>query len=224
MDQASTKQPQFNQAYVGPRPDILRLMPAAPKRVLDVGCSDGTLGESIKRRWPQCQVVGMELMPAMGEVARTRLDQVLVGDIEAQSALTPLAGQRFDAIIFADVLEHLRDPWLMLKQVRPLLEPNGVVIASIPNIRHLDTIYHLVVRGEWPYRDRGIHDRTHLRFFTRKNIQTLFQGEGLRIQQWDVNYRLLERPHPINRYASRLAWPGLRNFLAFQYLVVAKPE
>jgi len=213
----------FNQAYVGPRPDILALMPPNPQRVLDVGCSDGTLGESIKQHWPKCQVVGMELTQDMGTAAKQKLDQVLIGDIEASAALEPIALERFDTIIFADVLEHLRDPWLMLRKTRPLLSTGGVVITSIPNVRHIDTIYNLVFRGEWPYRDRGIHDRTHLRFFTRKNIQAMFESEGFKIQEWRVNYRLIERPHPLNRYARFFAWSGLANFLAFQYLVVAAP-
>ena len=75
------------------------------------------------------------------------------------------------------------------------------------------------VRG----RDRGIHDRTHLRFFTRRNVVELFRSAGLEIESVDAKYRLVERPHRINRFAKYFALPGLRGFLAFQYLVTARP-
>lgn len=212
----------FKKAYTGPRPDILQLMPTNPKRVLDVGCSDGTLGASIKQHWPAAAVVGMELSEEMGAVAASRIDQVLIGDIEAPNALSALEGQEFDVIIFADILEHLRDPWDMLRRIRPYLAPDSVVISSIPNVRHIDTLYHLIFKGEWPYRDRGIHDRTHLRFFTKKNIVDMFANKHLEIVQMSTNYRLLEHPHWINRHAHRFAMPGLAPFLAFQYLFVAR--
>lgn len=212
----------FKQAYTGPRPDILQLLPASPKMVLDVGCSDGTLGASIKQHWPIATVIGMELSEPMGAVAAKRIDQVFIGDIEAPESLAGLAGQKFDVVIFADILEHLRDPWKMLGRIRPYLTPDSVVVASIPNVRHIDTIYHLVVKGEWPYRDRGIHDRTHMRFFTKKNIFDMFASEHLEIVQMTSNYRLLERPHPINRHARRFAILGMGPFLAFQYLFVAR--
>ena len=64
--------------------------------------------------------------------------------------------------------------WAVLRAAVRYLEPEGVVIASIPNVGHLDTICNLVFRGLWPYRERGIHDRTHLRFFARGNIDELF--------------------------------------------------
>jgi 2-polyprenyl-3-methyl-5-hydroxy-6-metoxy-1,4-benzoquinol methylase len=212
-----------NPAYVTPRTDILSLVPESARLVLDVGCSNGALGASIKRSRPTARVVGMEMSPDMANDAMSQLDQVLVGDIEHPEAFQALSGQRFDTIIFADVLEHLKNPWDMLKKVRPLLLPGGVLITSIPNIRHIDTIFNLVVKGRWPYRDRGIHDRTHLRFFTKSNIEDLFAQAALNIDTLQVNYRLFERPHPWNRYAKALAWPGLAPFLAFQYLLVARP-
>jgi hypothetical protein len=70
--------------------------------------------------------------------------------------------------------------------------------------------------------ERGIHDKTHLRFFTRKNIVELFAGAGFQIDKTEINYRLIEQPHAANRYAKYFALPGLREFLAFQYLVRAR--
>ena len=213
---------EFNPSYVGRRSDVERLLPPGVHSVLDVGCSVGALGASIKAS-TGAQVTGIEYSPAMAAEAEKVLDRVFVGDATAVIDGTTLEGMQFDAIIFADVLEHLPDPWLVLRRAVRLLSPGGRIIASLPNIRHLSTIYHLVVLGYWPYRDRGIHDRTHLRFFTRRNVLELFRSANLEIESVDAKYRLLERPHRINRFAKYFALPGLRGFLAFQYLVTARP-
>ncbi len=214
---------EFNPSYIGPRSDVERLIPRGAQSVLDVGCSVGSLGATIKAR-TGAHVVGIEASEAMGAQAEKVLDRVFVGDAAAVIDGPALEGMTFDAIIFADVLEHLADPWTVLRRSVRLLGPSGCVIASIPNIRHMSSIYNLAIRGYWPYRDRGIHDRTHLRFFTRRNIVELFQGAGLEVADIGAKYRLIERPHRINRYAKALALPGLRGFLAFQYLVVARPS
>ena len=214
--------PEFNPSYVGRRSDVERLLPPGVHSVLDVGCSVGALGASIKAG-TGAQVTGIEYSPAMAAEAEKVLDRVFVGDATAVIDGTALEGMQFDAIIFADVLEHLADPWLTLRRAARLLNPGGRIIASLPNIRHLSTIYHLVVLGYWPYRDRGIHDRTHLRFFTRRNVLELFRSANLEIESVDAKYRLVERPHRINRFAKYFALPGLRGFLAFQYLVTARP-
>ena len=210
----------FNPSYVGPRQDILRLVPAGVTRVLDVGCSVGTLGQAIRER-DGAEVVGIEVDEGMAAEARERLDVVHVADVEDANVVQRLGGGTFDCIIFADLLEHLVDPWTVLGRFVERLDPDGVVVASLPNIRHYTTIRTLLFQGYWPYRDRGIHDRTHLRFFTLRNVRELFASAGLTIRKVDRNYRIIERPHRINRWAPALAWPGLRELIAFQYLVQA---
>ncbi len=211
----------FNPAYVGPRPDIMALIPTEARNILDVGCSNGASGAEMKRVL-KARVTGIEMSESMADEAKARLDRVIVGDVEESSIQGKLADREFDAVIFADVLEHLRDPWIVLSNIRQKIGLGGVVIASIPNVRHLDTLVNLVVKGYWPYRDRGIHDRTHLRFFTRRNIVELFAGARFKIDRFETNYRLIERPHSANSYAKYFALPGLKDFLAFQYLVRAR--
>lgn len=211
----------FNPAYVGQRLDIERLIPLNARTVLDIGCSTGILGAAIKAK-TGAQVFGIELSETMADEALNRIDQVFVGDASQVIAQGELDGYRFDAIIFADVLEHLVDPWSVLRTAKGYLNSEGIIIASIPNVRHLDTIYHLLVKGYWPYRERGIHDRTHLRFFTKQNIAELFTNAGLTIDTIETNYRILEKPSPLNRFAKFLAFPILKDFLAFQYLIQAR--
>jgi 2-polyprenyl-3-methyl-5-hydroxy-6-metoxy-1,4-benzoquinol methylase len=213
----------FNPSYVGPRPDIEQLISPDAKFVLDVGCSNGCLGGAIKAK-TGAQVFGIELSQEMAKDARSRLDYVWVGDAAELMIQGKLEEYRFDTIVFADVLEHLVDPWAVLGAATQYLTPDGSIIASLPNIRHIDTLYHLIFKGYWSYRDRGIHDRTHLRFFTKQNIIELFEGAGLEIDAIETNYRILERPHRFNRFTKFLAFPGIKDFLAFQYLVKAHPH
>lgn len=213
----------FNPSYIGERSDIEALIPPGTISVLDVGCSNGTLGESIRKNFG-ARVVGIELMPDMAAVAVEKLDAVYQGDAETLLRGTELGDERFELIILADVLEHVTDPWGVLKLAVHKLAPGGAVITSIPNVRHVDTLYNLVIKGEWPYRDRGIHDRTHLRFFARKNISDLMASAHLRIDRQETNYRLIERPHRWNRFAKHVAkLPGVKPFLAFQYITLARP-
>jgi 2-polyprenyl-3-methyl-5-hydroxy-6-metoxy-1,4-benzoquinol methylase len=212
------KQQDFNQSYVSERPDIEALLCKNQKVILDVGCSTGTLGAAIKAK-TGAMVIGIEFSKEMAAVAANRIDKVFQGEATEIICGDELADYRFSTIIFGDVLEHLVDPWTTLASAVKYLEPNGHVIASIPNVRHIDTVINLIFKGYWPYRNRGIHDKTHLRFFTKKNISELFSSAGLSIEVLKGNYRLIEAPHILNDFAKFLAIPGLRDFITFQYLV-----
>jgi 2-polyprenyl-3-methyl-5-hydroxy-6-metoxy-1,4-benzoquinol methylase len=214
----------FNPAYIGPRDDILQLVPDTVRRVLDVGCSIGALGEGIKRKHPCASVDGIEYDEAMAAEAKKRLDRVWIGD--AQEVLPRVEDGKYDCIVCADVLEHLRDPWGILKACRSKLAAGGIMIASIPNVRHWSTIYSLAVKGYWPYRYYGIHDRTHLRFFTRKNIEELFRGSGYSLTRVLNKYRITEddRPRWLRRWTKCCRYLPGRQFWVFQYLIVAEVD
>ncbi len=210
----------INQAYIYKRPDIVRLVHPSAKRVLDVGCSTGVLGGQVKEL-TGAYVVGVELSETMANEAAKYLDEVYIGDATELIVNGFSDGSKFDTIIFSDLLEHLIDPWSTLNTATKYLDHHGVVIASIPNIRHISTLCNLVFKGYWPYQDRGIHDKTHLRFFTKKNIVELFEGANLKLEVVKVNYRFFDKPLRVNRFARYFALPFLRNFLAYQYVVRA---
>jgi 2-polyprenyl-3-methyl-5-hydroxy-6-metoxy-1,4-benzoquinol methylase len=210
----------FLRAYTGPRADLLALVPPGAQRVLDVGCATGALGAGLKAARPDTVVVGVEVDPEMAAVAGERLDTVVVQSIE--QALETLGDARFDCVVCGDVLEHLVDPWTVLRRLGALLEDGGVVVASLPNVAHLDTVLNLVFRRRWPYRARGIHDEAHLRFFALANVRELFAQAGLEIVRLRRHYRLIDQPHRANRLAPLLALPGLRELVAYQYLVLAR--
>ena len=167
------------------RPEVLALVPATARRVLDIGCGAGRLGEALKAR-QQAEVVGIELDEAAAAAARQRLDEVIVGDIERLDLDFPPGS--FDAIVCGDILEHLREPDRLLRRARGWLAADGRLVASIPNVRHHSVVRSLL-EGNWTYESAGLLDRTHLRFFTRREIEKLLFRAGFADRRDEVRVR-----------------------------------
>lgn len=212
----------LNASYIGRRDDLIPHVPDDAKVVLDVGCSVGTLGCQVMEKNPGARVYGIELDKNMAKTAASRLHNITQGNMDEINLVDTYGKEFFDCIIFGDVLEHLKDPWSAIQNASEALKPGGTIITCIPNIRHIDTIYNLVVKGVWPYRDRGIHDRTHLRFFTSKNISDLFKDTPLKVENIVRKYRLIEGISKWNRFAYRVARLPFREFFVFQFIIIAK--
>lgn len=166
--------------FAAERNEMLPFVPRSAKTILDVGCGDGTFGAKIKAR-QSCRITGIEHVASVAEIARAKLDLVITGDANLLSELT-LPENVFDCIICNDVLEHLIDPWATVRHLSKLLAPDGCIVASIPNVRHYKVLRDLIQHGRWNYTDKGVLDRTHLRFFTVKTIPDLFEPAGLVIE------------------------------------------
>jgi 2-polyprenyl-3-methyl-5-hydroxy-6-metoxy-1,4-benzoquinol methylase len=208
------------------RPEVLELIPRSARRILDIGCGAGRLGAALKARQP-AEVTGIELDEAAATAARQHLDQVCAGDVER---LEPdFAEGSFDAIVCGDVLEHLREPERLLQRARAWLAPEGRLIASIPNVRHHSVIRSLL-EGNWTYESAGLLDRTHLRFFTRREIEKLFARAGLAIDElrWvagpgeDGAERRRGAVHLGRLRIDGVADAEADEFLAYQFLVVGR--
>jgi SAM-dependent methyltransferase len=160
-------------------PDLLRFIPTSARRIVEVGCSSGALAREYKKVNPHCHYLGMEIVPAYAELARRYCDAVLVLDIES---LDDDAVRKFEADcwVFGDTLEHLRDPWAVLRRIRNAIPPDGNVVACIPNAQHW-SVQARLGSGELRYEDMGLLDRTHLRWFTRITILEMFQQTGFRV-------------------------------------------
>jgi len=163
---------------------LLDVIDGTPRRVLELGCASGVLAARLKERHPGATVVGIEPGRAAAELAATRLDRVIRARIEdVDFGAEGLQEGGFDTIVAGDVLEHLVNPWRVLERLRPLLAPGGQLVASIPNVRNALLIAALAVNGRWEYRDRGLLDITHLRFFTLEEIRRLFEQTGYRYER-----------------------------------------
>ena len=156
--------------YSNIREDIPSMITGSPQRILEVGCAEGAMGELLKKSH-QCEYVGVEINSDAAHKAEERLDRVIIADVEkANLKEYRIAETGFDYIIYGDVLEHLYDPWTVIYEHKKLLKDNGYVVVSIPNVRNLQVIESLV-NGSWTYKDEGILDSTHLRFFTLKEVK-----------------------------------------------------
>ncbi len=148
------------------------------RRVLDVGCSTGYLGKALASRG--CVVDGVEKDPEAAQLAREHLHTVTELDLDREDLAQAFPGRQYDRIVFADVLEHLLNPGAVLESAISLLAPGGEVVISVPNVTH-GSLRLALLQGRWDYRDIGLLDRTHIRFFTRGSIVDLVRESGLAV-------------------------------------------
>lgn len=203
-------------AYENARPELQARIPRDARRMLDLGCASGALGAAIKAR-QHCHVTGVERDPAYAERAQERLDAVVVADLETLdlSHLTPV-----DVLVCGDVLEHLVDPWRVLRDATALLAVGGTALVSLPNVRYWETFWQLGVKGTWPRRSLGVFDRTHLRWFTLRDAHDLLDHAGLEVVGVDRRYRLGPERDPLA--TGRLDRLPARTLLCFQHVLEAR--
>ncbi len=162
------------------RAEMLQFVPGQARTTLEIGCANGRFSTSLKRR-QNCEAWGIELNADAAAIAALTLDKVLSGDVF--EILDGLPDDYFDCVICNDILEHLPVPERVLQGLKRKLASKGVIVASIPNMRYLPVLYELLISRDWKYRDSGVLDRTHLRFFTAKSMDKLFVSSGYKLLQ-----------------------------------------
>ncbi len=141
---------------------------AKPTQVLEIGCGSGALGGYMKSQNPSLRWDGIEAFPQAAEQARRQLDHVTYANIEDVD-LDAYAAY-YDTIVMGDLIEHLVDPWALLTRLSRILKRGGQLVMSVPNINHW-SIAHSMMLGRFKYDDSGLLDRTHLRFFTLRELE-----------------------------------------------------
>ncbi|MCM1157834.1 MAG: glycosyltransferase [Bacteroidales bacterium] len=192
-------------------------------RVLELGCGFGATLAKIEALWPNARVQGIELQEKIVEIASNYLD-ILQGDIESM----PFTFEHhcFDYIILGDVIEHLREPQMLLQRMIPYLKEDGHFLCSIPNVMHISVVAPLL-QGKWDYQESGILDWTHLRFFTLDSMGKLFEECGLGVEKLlkvslvdavdEEQQRIIEEVSRITGVASK------ERFLTYQYIFQLRP-
>ena len=194
--------------------------------MLDLGCGSGALGQYVAMK--QGVVAdGITWSEAEANHARPHYRQVEVADLEDCDLATLFAGKKYDYIVCADVLEHLRNPENILGQARNMLTPGGKVLISVPNASYSGLIAELI-QGEFLYREEGLLDRTHLRFFTRRSLARFLQDHGWQLEALDTIHRDLPDSEFRSRFDS-LPPAVARQLLAgddalsYQFIAAAEP-
>jgi SAM-dependent methyltransferase len=160
-----------------PNIDLLERIPLDAEVVLDVGCSTGSLGAALRRFNPRALLLGIDKDPAAAEIAAQRLDEVAVVDVENDPL--PFALDRpIDCLVYGDILEHLSDPWPVLRRHVEALSDEGTVLICVPNLEHWSFADRLL-RGVWKYEPAGLFDETHLRWFSLESMREGLQALGL---------------------------------------------
>lgn len=177
---SSPRKPGEDGYFEHARTELVDMLERPPTRFVEIGCGAGSTGAEVKRRYPDCIVDGFEYSAAAAAVAAGCMDNVHVGDVLAVDFGTLYAPESIDALLLADVLEHLYDPWIFLQRIRPFLTPDAQIIASIPNVRNLALINE-IASGTFAYEPAGLLDITHIRFFSRKEIEKMFDQTGYEI-------------------------------------------
>jgi len=202
-------------AYTQPEPGAAHLailgMLRPGESVLEVGCAGGHMTRLMSELG--CRVTAVEVDPEQAEQARPYADRLIVGDIESPDTWSGLDG-RFDAIVFADVLEHLREPWEALRRAREALNEGGRVLASVPNVAYWHVRLRLLF-GRFEYAQFGIMDDTHLRFFTASSARRLFTETGYGVEKF---MRIVG-----NRTLFKLGRLILPNWFTYQFVIEAVP-
>lgn len=228
-DSQRIPEPAGTPAHDASNPDLKALMPIHAQCIVEVGCSRGALARDYRRSHSCSHYIGIEIDSAAAEVARRHCTEVLHADIES------LSEERWESLfpsdlwIFGDSLEHLRDPWSLLRRLRQRLDWNASIVACVPNAQHW-SLQARLARGDFFYEDQGLLDRTHLRWFTRRTAIHLFESTGYAVEAFYP--RLFAEPQrdvvlPGIRHLAQLsggdAEDALKSCLPLQYILQARP-
>lgn len=146
-----------------------RALPPGTLRALDVGAGTGEVLAAIRAARPE-PVAAWAVEPAESGAA--------IREATWTRTLEEVDAQDFDLALLLDVLEHIDDPRRTLEAVAERVRPGGTFLISVPNVTHWSVRASLLA-GNFDYADRGILDRTHLRFFTKSSLLDLVRVAGL---------------------------------------------
>lgn len=194
------------------------------KRVLEIGPGPGSTTKLLKVN-NNCRVTALEYDCEAIKKATPFCEKIIQADLNSKEWPRLLDGSGpFDVVVAADVLEHLYDPWMTLRRMVPFISAQGYLVISLPHVGHA-LVMSCLLNGDFEYRDCGLLDRTHIRFFGLKNMEALFAQANLKI----IEARYVAKLPEETEYAA--SWSALpfitrkvlmSNAHAYIYQVVVK--
>jgi SAM-dependent methyltransferase len=173
---------------LAPVTDFLQRIPLSARSILDVACGRGDLLAAYRLMNPTARLMGIETDPTLANLAKQHLTDVAVVDVEADPMPFDVPGG-LDCIIYSTSLEHMRDPWALLRRHAELLTPDGMMLICLPNMEHWSFAERLL-RGNWDYQTSGLLDRSHLRWFSLESTRRALTDAGLTL--CDIHPRIFD--------------------------------
>lgn len=204
--------------YSSPRFEMLSYISNEPQKTLEIGSGEGFFSLEVNSRYG-CETWAIEYDSKAAQMAQRYLDHVFCGD--ATQLVRDLPNRQFDAIFCFDLLEHLINPFQFLLDLKDKLSDQGLLIASIPNIRHYKTLSDLLLKGNWTYHNAGTLDITHLRFFTYNSIIQTFEHLGFKILKIEGIHKSRNKKVSL---LSGLSCGKFEDIKYLQFAVVAEPK
>jgi 2-polyprenyl-3-methyl-5-hydroxy-6-metoxy-1,4-benzoquinol methylase len=209
------------QYFSSERKEMLKFIPHDAKKILDIGCGVGAFAQQLCS--DEREIWGLEPDEHSAIVASEKLYKVISGKVEDK--LVDIPDHYFDLIVFNDVLEHLLYPWDILEKVKTKLASNGKLVCSIPNVRYIRNLGHVLVNRDWQYGNMGILDSTHFRFFTKKSMINLFKNTNYKILSVKgINPTRSERLKVIYGLVNLLTFFTNLDIIYLQYVVIASND
>jgi SAM-dependent methyltransferase len=201
---------------------VFSYLPNNAKRILDIGCGAGNLGEFVKKS-KQCEYIGITYSQMEMEQASQILDKALTVDLNMLEL--PDLGQ-FDCIICSHILEHLYQPQNFLEKLHDNFTPSGKLIVALPNVLHWKQRLKFI-QGDFKYTDGGLMDKTHFRFFDWQTAQDLLIQSGYQIlsAEADGSFPLPAirkiLPLSVSSQIDRIATTTCPGVFGFQFVFLA---
>ncbi|MDR3002298.1 MAG: class I SAM-dependent methyltransferase [Fibromonadaceae bacterium] len=193
---------QSQQFYTGTssaRSEMIQFLPKKYSKVLEIGCNVGNFRQYVSE---SCEYWGVEPFKEAADIAKAKMDKVLIGFYDQVADEIP--NNHFDLIIANDVIEHMEQPWTFLQSIKKKMAKNASIVLSIPNVRYYNNLKELLYEKDWKYKDWGILDITHLRFFTEKSIVRLFTENDFEITKMKGVNSLSIRKRYLRSYCKYL--------------------
>jgi len=208
--------------------DYARRLIGCNHDVLDIGCGEGFFAAELQKAGNR--VVGIDALPEPSQIHA--LEEYFSADLNhAASLFRRLNGRRFDRVLLLDVLEHLLRPQQLLEETKSVLKPNGCLVVSLPNVAHFAVRLSLLF-GHFNYAERGILDRTHVYFFTRKTARRFLEEAGYEILETRATITPVELvlglapTHPLIRAINAIHAALTRllpSLMGYQFVFLARP-
>jgi len=202
------------------RSEMLRFITNAPTKSLEVGCRGAKHSKLLKQTFTNLEAWGIE-PESNAQIINEAKNNL---DFFINDYLTPntpnIPHNFFDLIIFNDVLEHMYDPWEVLIACKKLLNKNGIVVISLPNIRHKSIMKELFLNDNFEYTEEGLLDVSHIRFFTKRSMQKMLTDCGYEIIKLEP--LVIDKPKIRRKIFDFITRNKFATMRVFQFGITAK--